>query len=312
MDSHVLEWLWPIAACGGLGAFIDFLIGKSGQEKTREFLLRWWVRFDDVRWHNFGREEALFAAGLIDRWFGRRIYSFKRLYMTIAVILFFAACGYLKQSVHSSSWTPICDLCHLIMGIGFTIGTVVIFCVGFSMSISFTRFVTFQASRLCGSNTALNVIVFTMVMAINYILLVYWLRLMNTAKDYLLYFVFMFNNPSIISLSIIKISLFHLSHDLFNSFKSSPYPLEFIDLLYGRMGSFIDVFALYAANYLPSLLRFMISLLFVGSFLFRPLVMRPLSLIWARIVESEKPVFSLIFGGAAAFATAITEAAKRM
>jgi hypothetical protein len=40
--------------------------------------------------------------------------------------------------------------------------------------------------------------------------------------------------------------------------------------------------------------------------------MRPLSLIWARIVESEKPVFSLIFGGAAAFATAITEAAKRM
>ena len=33
--------------------------------------------------------------------------------------------------------------------------------------------------------------------------------------------------------------------------------------------------------------------------------MRPVSLVWARIVESEKPVFTVIFGGAAAFATLI-------
>jgi hypothetical protein len=38
--------------------------------------------------------------------------------------------------------------------------------------------------------------------------------------------------------------------------------------------------------------------------------MRPVSLVWTRIVESDKPVFTMIFGGAAAFATAISEAAK--
>jgi hypothetical protein len=44
----------------------------------------------------------------------------------------------------------------------------------------------------------------------------------------------------------------------------------------------------------------------------RPLIMRPISLVWARIIESDKPVFTLTFGGAAAFATAITEAAKHL
>ena len=40
--------------------------------------------------------------------------------------------------------------------------------------------------------------------------------------------------------------------------------------------------------------------------------MRPVSLVWARIVESDRPVFTLIFGGAAAFASAIGEAAKHL
>jgi hypothetical protein len=39
--------LWPIVLVGGLGALIDFLIGKTGQERAKDFLLRWWVRFDD-------------------------------------------------------------------------------------------------------------------------------------------------------------------------------------------------------------------------------------------------------------------------
>jgi hypothetical protein len=40
--------------------------------------------------------------------------------------------------------------------------------------------------------------------------------------------------------------------------------------------------------------------------------MRPISLVWARIIESDKPVFTVIFGGVAAFASAIGEAAKHL
>jgi hypothetical protein len=66
------------------------------------------------------------------------------------------------------------------------------------------------------------------------------------------------------------------------------------------------------AALLISAIRISISIVFVGSFLLRSLIMEPLSLIWRRIVESDKPVFTLIFGGAAAFATAISEAAKHL
>jgi hypothetical protein len=44
----------------------------------------------------------------------------------------------------------------------------------------------------------------------------------------------------------------------------------------------------------------------------RPLAMRPVSLVWARIIESEKPVFTPTFGGVAVFATLIGEAAKHL
>jgi hypothetical protein len=73
-----------------------------------------------------------------------------------------------------------------------------------------------------------------------------------------------------------------------------------------------DNLALLDTSSFPSLFRIFLSIVFVGSFLLRPLVMRPVNLVWRRIVESEKPVFTVIFGGAAAFATAISEAAKHL
>jgi hypothetical protein len=71
------NFLWPIVVIGGLGAFIDFLIGRAGQERAKDFLLEWWVRFDNVRWKNFGRNEGLFAGRLMEKWFGHRTWSFR-------------------------------------------------------------------------------------------------------------------------------------------------------------------------------------------------------------------------------------------
>jgi hypothetical protein len=75
---------------------------------------------------------------------------------------------------------------------------------------------------------------------------------------------------------------------------------------------FFDVWGLEIFSLFPYLFRFALSIIFVGSFLLRPLVMRPASLVWARIVESDKPVFTLTFGGAAAVASAIGEAVKHL
>jgi hypothetical protein len=88
--------LWPIVLVGGLGAFIDFVIGKAGQDKARDWLLKWWMRFDDVHWRNFGREEALLAVRLIERWFGRRAWSLRRITAAILTLCAFGLLAVLK------------------------------------------------------------------------------------------------------------------------------------------------------------------------------------------------------------------------
>ena len=86
--------LWPIVLVGGLGAFIDFLIGKTGQERAKDFLLKWWVRFDDVHWKNFGQKEGVFSGKLIERWFGRRIWSIRRVSAILILAILFSCFDY--------------------------------------------------------------------------------------------------------------------------------------------------------------------------------------------------------------------------
>src|SRR5271168_4053160 len=53
MLSDALE---TVVACGGVGALIDFWIGRTGQDRVREWLTEWWIRLSYVRWGNFGRK----------------------------------------------------------------------------------------------------------------------------------------------------------------------------------------------------------------------------------------------------------------
>jgi hypothetical protein len=86
------------------------------------------------------------------------------------------------------------------------------------------------------------------------------------------------------------------------------------ELQVGLNGTEVDVLgiAFYAMESFAPLFRFILSIVFVGSFLLRPLIMRPVNLVWRRIIESDKPVFKLVFGGAAMFGTAISEAVKHL
>jgi hypothetical protein len=76
--------LTTVVACGGAGAFIDFYIGRAGQRRIRDWLETWWLRLSYVKWSNFGREEALFAVQVMDRLFGRRFLSVRRLIAVVA------------------------------------------------------------------------------------------------------------------------------------------------------------------------------------------------------------------------------------
>jgi hypothetical protein len=307
--------LWPVVVVGGLGAFIDFLIGKTGQEKAKDFLLRWWVRFDDVRWKNFGREEGLFAGRLIEQWFGRRICSFRRIAMFSFLSIMFGSLDYVWLMLSFPRLDEICAYC--VGGDIKIVGALLIICfIGFSLSISFTRYITFQMAHLCGEGSGRNLLVFVSMLIINYLMLTLFFPIVVLIRD-------------VMSVTVIYVlldtseplarRLGWLIHYIIDAIKQGAnhllkpnvfYPIA-ITHIYAKKRP-IDEFSIAALLLFPSLLRFFLSIIFVGSFLLKPLVMRPLSLVWARIVESEKPVFTVIFGGAAALATAISEAAKHL
>jgi hypothetical protein len=78
-----------------------------------------------------------------------------------------------------------------------------------------------------------------------------------------------------------------------------------------NLGS-IDYLSLNNLPFLVSLFRLTLLVIFISSCLLKPFVLAPINLVWRRIVESDKPVFTLAFGGTAAFASAIIEAAKHL
>jgi hypothetical protein len=85
MEISIPGWLWPITAFGGLGALVDFIIGRAGQDRVRGLLETWWIKFDDVHWHNFGREEAHTAVAVMDRVFGANLLSLRRVVPLFAI-----------------------------------------------------------------------------------------------------------------------------------------------------------------------------------------------------------------------------------
>ncbi len=57
--------------------------------------------------------------------------------------------------------------------------------------------------------------------------------------------------------------------------------------------------------------RIGIAIMFVVAVLVHPFVINPMSLLWRRIVESDKPVFTLVFGGIGGFTSLLREALQR-
>jgi hypothetical protein len=184
--------------------------------------------------------------------------------------------------------------------------------IGFSVSVSFTKFVAVRMAYLCGIGEMKNFIIFFVMLIVNYAMLVFWLPAIALIKVVIMIIFVMVlyvNNLDAIS-SVWKQDMIPEIPHIFQENFLSLYPRMIAQFFLS--GEPIDSFAVHALSFFPSLFRFVISIIFVSSFLLRPLVMRPISLVWARIVESEKPVFTLIFGGAAAFATAISEMAKHL
>jgi hypothetical protein len=345
MDAHLPEWLWPIALLGGSGAFIDFLIGRAGQDRARSFLETWWIKFDDVHWKNFGQKEALFAVSLLDRWCGRRLFSVRRL---IFVTLFFVIAGLIGYAMAIFNRLGNITLSQRIYDISilfdyrFNLMITVVSVVGFAASLSFTRIISIIAAKLMSrGGWKNNILFFTTLMTITYMMVVTWFPITQAIDALIFPFMYVsFDRSSLISLLNIG-KLYHdpetssefpelmemVSFFFDRSALTSFSPSSLINRIQNEFRSFhsedpelaarlIHISALkfvrLSAGYATYLTRIAIAIVFVGSFLVQPFLMRPILLLWRRVVESDKPIFTLMLGGISSGAVAVSELAKHL
>jgi hypothetical protein len=67
-----------------------------------------------------------------------------------------------------------------------------------------------------------------------------------------------------------------------------------------NLGPYPVYFAAEAVAYVSNGIRILLASIFCMSFIFQPALKRPLSLVWLRIVESDKPILTLVLGGGVA------------
>jgi hypothetical protein len=148
--EELKDILWPVMVLGGLGAFIDFLIGKAGQEKARDFLTKWWIRFDDVNWHNFGKEEALFAGEALKKWFGKRTWSFRRIFISATVLVIASICSITINIISNGVRVEFFQKNNLELWWFAYVSWALLDCAILCMSISITILITRLLGRICG------------------------------------------------------------------------------------------------------------------------------------------------------------------
>jgi hypothetical protein len=290
-DSQVTllpGWLLTIAVFSAFGRVIDFLIGRVGQERAKGFLETWWIKFDDVRWNNFGRKEALFAVTLLDRWFGRRFVSPRRWLSILILFVLLIVSGQLLAICQSQKGLR---LPLVIVPTEFAIAP--LSAIGLAVSLSLTRLIAVIVARLCDDGSRRNLIIFTIFLIITYFLLALWLPVMQILSI-VLTSLLISTKPSSISevMSLAQafidrimlhsgfylvspnsiVEEFRLATNQVSIFPLPPIVRERLFELYAMR--FADV----CAGYTAYIVRLMIAIVFVGSFIVRPILMNPISL----------------------------------
>lgn len=318
-----MELDWPeqalatVAASGGVGAFIDFWLGKAGERRVRDWMETWWLRLSFVRLGSFGREEAFVAIAVMDRIFGRRLLSLRRLLATCitvgAAVLSIFAVQMMVRAFKGDIYEPYkIDLLRLLIE-----------ALVFAVSISITRLIGRISCNFIQTKGPANLPLYALAIGTQYILFCTWPDLsayyvgelaaianytMSSSPnpdfrgpgDVMDLMVFeVLDTPSRIVLAVRGGALNPLAH--INALK--PYfgirtggDMQWLYYLSGFVG----------VSFLLSLFlnigRFLLLAVFAVSFALRPLQSQILTLA-LRIIESDKPVFTLLFTGTAALAS---------
>jgi hypothetical protein len=315
---------WPAAltAIGGLagvGGLIDIAMYRAEKEKLKALLEDWWLRFTDVRWSNFGRVEAELAVQILDRWASSRLWSLKRwrfsaivTFVVYLLVMLWTALKWALQDFQSFALFQV-----LALTVSFAVIWVPPSIAAFAISLSLTRYIAVSAARLCRGRLITGV-TFTLLIFLHLVLLIYWSVLVIAAEM----------TPILGVLAILQSLGFHWvdfdAADMFKELVESfvrgylVNPLHWAGGIWSdywsnlfswhRYEPFVVVSQLgfkVAMDIVANGLRILFALVFLSSFVFRPLIQEPVSRLWYGAMNSSRPTFTILFSAVGAMVAAV-------
>jgi hypothetical protein len=302
------NWIAAFKAIGGftaIGGLIDYMMYTAEKDKLKALLEDWWLRFTYVKWSNFGRAEAALAVQILDRWAGPRLWSWKRWRLSTVVTLLVV--------MFTLTWT----LVRIVNDVNF--GDTVVnlvsaqlilvpqSIVALALSLSLTRFIAVGAAHLCKGPLA-SVTVFTALLSLHVFLLFYWSAIVLFLEFVGAVVVLELVGPVLgfTSIPVIAMPSVDKLLQLFGDFLQERLP-KLGELPEGwrylfsfhPKGSYLDL-SMYsfktAMDFVANGLRIVLALVFLSSFVFRPLIQEPITRLWYGAMNSKKPAFTILFG----------------
>lgn len=305
-----------VAIFGGVGAIMDFWIGREGQKRVRNRIEDWWLRMSYINLRSFGREESLFAVEVIDRLFGRKFFSERRL-VSVSIVVSVAIIASLGVRYLMALLTG-AQIGSFFMDSS-TAFRLAIGPIFFAVSLSATRFAAEKGARVLQWHPRLNLFILLSLITVQYIALCYWSAILSLFADPLALDYEFFGNhccDEASNLSQLAEYLRDYPQDVVRGLRHSilidnSFNLERLSPAYQARRIISIPIGDYGDNYMlqmnygdmnevlgivANLGRLIILAVFGASFLFQPLLRR-ISTLWLRMIESDKPIFTLMLGG---------------
>lgn len=300
----VTNLMWPIVLLGGLGVFIDFVLGAAGQRRVKEWMTEWWVRFEDTDWQSFSNVEAQFFIGLSDRLFGQRLLSRRRFRSCAIVLVACYALSLIHELVELVRPFEADSLREILTSALTVLIDIVMDAMILALSLSLTRAISVIAVK-AANKIKTGPLVFSCVILFHAALAIVWRPLVEISVG------FIKNWPYLHSVGVSTYDVFKSGITNVNFFPIADWIVwsasySFRTLLYSVAqggGGFVSLFA--------NCMRLFISILVLTIVVLGRWLRPTLSLIWRRLIEDQKGIFTLVLGALGALAGILREVANR-
>jgi hypothetical protein len=253
----------------------------------------WWYRFNEVQWRGLGLIEARTAIHYFDQLCGARLLSFRRLAATLAIFSYGAGIGLVRSYLSDPEFgrspfgSPENSKLFYEYGMWWGVARTAFILLVIPLALSLTRFLS---TLVMWTPPRFTFPAFIGLLYAHVAIYVWWTPVVHAVTE----------GIGLISM-VVAILIKH--PELFEHPEMKPKPDDFGNfigmIVCPYLTCIVQMASASAGDIADKMInggRIAFAAVFVFSYWARPLIQVPISRIWARIVESKKPVFTMLLG----------------